>query len=401
MERNYLGSSWSTISVFRDDILCDPAVVYTSVCGHNDAVGGASLFYTTNVSDCLFDVYSTNGSSWNGKIYISNPSGSTLGYPVSLEKAISSSVTYVTVKAKSFPYGILNQTKDNSQAGTYSGMLKMAAGDGSDNAISKTVNLYRRIELIDTSTGGLLTVQFGNISGKTSSFRNIDADISKDFQLPNANAISDFMNTTPFNLNQTDSINVEFGVRSRGWNRGANIVFELVDSSTSKSIRQIQKYNVSPMDTSSFFQESANQIVNRLQDINGALRVRIDSVNYDNLVVNYMNVMVFENANGSIIKTPKSILQIGNLPTEFRLSQNYPNPFNPSTMINYTLPASSRVVLKVYDVLGREVRTLVDQYQAGGYYNVVFDASNLPSGLYFYRINAGTYSATKKLMLVK
>lgn len=89
------------------------------------------------------------------------------------------------------------------------------------------------------------------------------------------------------------------------------------------------------------------------------------------------------------------------LATTLVLSQNYPNPFNPSTVIGYVLPINSHVTLKVYDVLGREVRTLVDARQGPGEHSVVFDASGLPSGVYFYRMNAGNFRDVKKLIVVK
>jgi len=89
------------------------------------------------------------------------------------------------------------------------------------------------------------------------------------------------------------------------------------------------------------------------------------------------------------------------IPNEFRLEQNYPNPFNPSTSINYHLPSNTFVVLKVFDILGREVDTLVNRLQDAGNYSVQFNASNLPSGLYFYRLDTETYHSTKKLLLLK
>lgn len=89
------------------------------------------------------------------------------------------------------------------------------------------------------------------------------------------------------------------------------------------------------------------------------------------------------------------------VPVSFKLSQNYPNPFNPTTTIEYTIPQSRFVSLKVYDILGREVKTLVHQQELSGTYKVHFDGSNLASGVYFYRIEAGEFVATKKLLLLK
>lgn len=89
------------------------------------------------------------------------------------------------------------------------------------------------------------------------------------------------------------------------------------------------------------------------------------------------------------------------LPQEFLLSQNYPNPFNPTTTITYQIPAKSNVVLKVYDVLGSEVSTLVNREQAAGKYDVKFNGSALSSGIYFYSIQAGDFFSVRKLMLVK
>ena len=87
--------------------------------------------------------------------------------------------------------------------------------------------------------------------------------------------------------------------------------------------------------------------------------------------------------------------------TAFELSQNFPNPFNPSTVISYQLPANTLVTLKVYDVLGRLVRTLVNEPQTAGSHSATFNATSLSSGVYFYGLTAGSYVETKKLMLVK
>jgi hypothetical protein len=88
-------------------------------------------------------------------------------------------------------------------------------------------------------------------------------------------------------------------------------------------------------------------------------------------------------------------------PAVFSLSQNYPNPFNPTTTIGYSVQSRGTVTLKVYDVLGREVKTLVNERQNPGIRTVNLDGGNLPSGVYFYRIVAGGYTSMKKMVLLK
>jgi len=90
-----------------------------------------------------------------------------------------------------------------------------------------------------------------------------------------------------------------------------------------------------------------------------------------------------------------------NLPAKYSLHQNYPNPFNPVTKISYELPKNGFTVLKVYNLLGREVRTLVNETKNAGRYSVDFNASELSSGVYFYTLRAGDFYETKKMMLVK
>ncbi len=95
-------------------------------------------------------------------------------------------------------------------------------------------------------------------------------------------------------------------------------------------------------------------------------------------------------------------VEVNMLPTEFELKQNYPNPFNPKTSIEYSLPSNVNVSLKIYDVLGNEVRTLVNENQKPGYYKILLNAGSLSSGVYFYRIETSAgFVSTKKLMLLK
>ena len=88
-------------------------------------------------------------------------------------------------------------------------------------------------------------------------------------------------------------------------------------------------------------------------------------------------------------------------PTTYSLSQNYPNPFNPNTKIQFSITKEAFVTLKVYDMLGREVETLVNGEKGSGTYEVSFDASTLSSGVYFYTINAKDFNKVKKMILLR
>jgi hypothetical protein len=108
---------------------------------------------------------------------------------------------------------------------------------------------------------------------------------------------------------------------------------------------------------------------------------------------------LFDGMFGSPVVTVENQEEV---PLTYGLSQNYPNPFNPSTNIRFEVPVKSQVTLKVYNVLGQEVRTLInDEERTAGRYEVRFDAAGLSSGVYFYRLHAGDFMATKKLLLVR
>jgi len=96
-----------------------------------------------------------------------------------------------------------------------------------------------------------------------------------------------------------------------------------------------------------------------------------------------------------------SVRSFNDIPSDFDLSQNYPNPFNPTTVIGFQIPVAARTTLKVFDLLGREVRTLVNDLHAPGSYQVQFDGTGLASGMYIYRLEAGTIVLNKRLMLLK
>jgi hypothetical protein len=95
------------------------------------------------------------------------------------------------------------------------------------------------------------------------------------------------------------------------------------------------------------------------------------------------------------------VIELPGTPREFSLSQNYPNPFNPITNFRFSTKEDGYVVLNIFDALGKEIARIVDQELHAGFYSITWDASNTPSGMYFYRMQAGEFVATKKLVLMK
>ena len=116
------------------------------------------------------------------------------------------------------------------------------------------------------------------------------------------------------------------------------------------------------------------------------------------VVVTKQNYFRYE---GNVTVGVTGIVNNADVPKRYSLSQNYPNPFNPITKINYALPKDGFVKIKIYDVLSREIATLVSEVKQAGYYSVDFDATNYTSGVYFYKLESGSFSEIRKMMLIK
>ena len=137
---------------------------------------------------------------------------------------------------------------------------------------------------------------------------------------------------------------------------------------------------------------------NGLQPDNATYNCKVDGATSRNIIIQSL----------TDVDDEKGIENVDVLPTEYSLSQNYPNPFNPSTVIEFALPTNGNVSLKVFNSIGEEVAELVNQEMNAGYHSVNFNAStssatatNLSSGIYFYRISAGHFVKTNKMILLR
>ena len=143
-----------------------------------------------------------------------------------------------------------------------------------------------------------------------------------------------------------------------------------------------------------------------IDSVNSNVRLYYDTLEVDSVIYRVFAYNEFGNSSYSNEAVPVIIIvgqlnQAENLPSEYTLLQNYPNPFNPSTNLEFGISELGFVSLKVYDALGKVVRTLVNENKRVGNYNIKFDGSDLPSGIYFYRLEAGKFIETKRMILIK
>jgi hypothetical protein len=150
--------------------------------------------------------------------------------------------------------------------------------------------------------------------------------------------------------------------------------------------------------TENFYQSAQTSFIDHLPI--GSLIWNDAAIKAYNSKIEFNNVMSYYGSHD--IWPPEGVKALNTgIPATYSLSQNYPNPFNPTTNIKYSITKESQVTLKVFDVLGREVENLVNQKQAAGSYEVNFNASKLSSGIYIYRIKAGDFVQSMKMILIK
>jgi hypothetical protein len=231
--------------------------------------------------------------------------------------------------------------------------------------------------------------------------KNDSVNISNNFIL------STYLETLPFTVgnNSTLEFNLSVGVSDSieaiselNENEFIKIKLELSDTtgavlSTLKEIHQSKDGII--------VENKINYIVNLSHLLNQNIKLRMAVE--DNLEDAEYSLTKIHSASNILSKTGSKEINLSNnqIVTEYLLEQNYPNPFNPATNINYQIPEDGFVSLKVYDVLGNEVQTLVNEYKTSGKYNAAFDAGNFASGVYIYKLQAGDYVSSKKMLLVK
>jgi len=246
-----------------------------------------------------------------------------------------------------------------------------------------------RLHFIILDVSKFLTITVKSLTNQTGLFNYLHNN-------PNTFDINDITLSEPINLVDTP-LPVEilnFTNRISGYNVKLNWT---TSTETNNKGFQIERMNVAEgiWKVIGFVEGAGNSGVEKTYEFNdmklntGRYKYRMKQIDF-NGNYNYLNL------NGEIVIT---------LPKKFNLSQNYPNPFNPATKMDYELPVDCKVRLVIYDVLGREIKTIVNDYQSAGLHSIDFDAKQLASGFYYYSLktnsNGNESTITKKMMLVK
>jgi len=174
--------------------------------------------------------------------------------------------------------------------------------------------------------------------------------------------------------------------------------YQLVDINTNMAIGVLEKIETSKLDSEE--ENSVSYTINT-EGI-GNKQVKLKLVVAKDVADNVAIISTFS-TKSDLAKASNKVISFDETLsiTDYALEQNYPNPFNPSTVIKYQIPNDGLVSLKIYDITGQEVKTLVNQEQSKGRYEINFDASNLSTGVYFYRLTSGSYTKSMKMMLLK
>ncbi len=400
---NYQGMNWTPITEF--------AYYYTpytpTVMGHLDARGGATVLFPDNNGN--IHQVENNGSSWNAGWGVPAQVVATNGnYPNIIEKADSLQAAYLWTGTAGSPYAVHYDFRGSGAMGK--------------NLASANNNLlyHRCVDIYDKSKNAYIDIELSKFNITTQSGQNETADYVEpaNSTLPNtlhSSGMLAMLRGNSLNINNdADTLNLQLSYHSQNQNTfkindTSPIVFNIVASLNGNDI-VLGKYNVPDNTVNSIVGMIQLPIPTSILGKNVNLKLAAENLADSSSVgdrwdYNLVNLFIEDSLNNKILAKSNSLQLYASssnrIPDHFSLSQNYPNPFNPTTIISYDLPTADHVVLKVYDLLGKEVATLYNGNQNAGTYNVLFDASKLASGVYFYQLKAGDYTSIKKMVLLK
>lgn len=256
------------------------------------------------------------------------------------------------------------------------------------------------VETVDVNPGDHFGVKV-RISDNNMAFSALTIPISYQSDYLTLDSVSFFGSIKPSGFNGITSVNEVDKIVTIAYLAPYNFILPLETISAAEGIIAEMFFTLSagaPPQTIAFNDFTDEEII----DFNGTDKtIQTGLYLFDN-TGSVMNTPTYVSG-GAVVLIPTAVIEDNNsmLPKEFALAQNYPNPFNPATTIEFSLPTASHAKLEIFNILGQNVATLVDETMSAGNHKIVFDASEQPSGIYFYRLINENGSTTKKMVLVK
>jgi hypothetical protein len=356
--------------------------------------GSFYLFYQTDAG-IIRQAYK-NGNGWQVST-VSLPSGGY--YPNAGSHSTDARFAYTRNTNAPYVIGFAMGTSNISSNLIGGGGLNGTLGSGPTSVL----NTKARISLGDSTATRRFALTFADVSLQSNNTNKPISikSIADTLRVTSANVLG-LLQTKSFTAAGATKLTATLSVRTQNLNRlsaAVSVWAELYDVATNQTLAQSSPVSIAATDTA--------------KDIAAALNLGALSLNGKTVALRARTSGLVPQATGRLEAT--NILEMGEsasggqsivaavtaVPTDFNLKQNYPNPFNPTTTIEYALPQAAMVSLKIYDILGREVQTLVNEPKSAGFYTATFDASRLSSGTYFYKLIAGSFVQTKKMVLVK
>jgi len=283
-----------------------------------------------------------------------------------------------------------------------------------DFVITDSIKTYRKAESNNSENNVILSLQLGNFLLKNinnNSYPLEPEELDTDFIIENfSDALNVlFCDTIPrSNLYKKIALDYEvvfknlLAIKANNSNN-VSLLFKLIDKTSGNTLYASNSF-VLPLDSAKRI-ISGNLIIplnklNQQYDLIVKLFLVGVAEEYLNQTENISLVNTYLSGGENLNKQNERRNNFSNI-DEYKLEQNYPNPFNPFSTIKFELPKSSVVSLKVYDIPGREINELVNEFRTAGKYEVTFDASKLPSGVYFYRLQSENFVKTRKMVLIK
>ncbi len=388
---SWAGWDWSSpVEIAGYSSLDEP-----SICGHVNSDYGATIMFHDEVStNPVYEVFSNNGgASWSGGLAnLGTEITSNAAYPNLLSTSDPANIPFVITTTNTTPYALEPGMRNDS---TGTGTLYKQGANGSILRFSQVV------QVVDTTNGLSAAFHLSNMQLSRTGMATVFGKLMQTSQDSSRRSIIRISPSLNGLLLSNAGANLTFNgnLVVKRVNGSASVALELVDSASNTPFVNLVEWNV--VDSVRHLADSSFSVGIPLGILarNPKLAVLVNGKPDTTARLTLVNVYFLDDTSSSNGGgyVPASVP----LPTDYSLSQNYPNPFNPTTVIEFRVPSSGFVSLKIYDVLGRNVATLVNERQNAGDHSVTFNASNLPSGVYFYRLTAGDFSKTKKMILAK